>query len=379
MSTNNFFNRNIKTSVGTLFFLAVFFSMITMPILSVNAQTESQMNMSSQLTSSVLKLANTNVPIDIPLLKGYENGNEIYFIATDVSDVNTASLLTNKTGFKVNYAPILSQTPESAKGQVFVFTNGINGNGSLGFQNEVMNTKPGDKNYSPLFQINLVRWNDNANVSEIRSIGQLNQSLQNNELTINKTDIIANHPAIKWNNGSLMIREDGPNINDETPYMGGQVLDIDTEKMIVTMVAHRGWGPDGSTIYYIVTDAAPKMPADMMGVPFVEADSQLVGKGAVDLFQFTNGINGSGPMGFQAGIGAANPTDESYSPMWFIQFIEWKEPSQARVLQTLSDITSLQSSGAIEITPAMDGKHVVNCPFFDEETVVKHKSKQMGL
>jgi hypothetical protein len=35
---------------------------------------------------SVLKLSRTNVPIDIPLLKGYENGNEIYFIATDVSD-----------------------------------------------------------------------------------------------------------------------------------------------------------------------------------------------------------------------------------------------------------------------------------------------------
>ncbi|WP_148686768.1 DUF7482 domain-containing protein [Candidatus Nitrosocosmicus hydrocola] len=384
MSTNNFFNRNRKTIVGTLFFLAVFLSMITMPILSVNAQTnQSQSNMpSSQLTSSasVLKLANTNVPIDIPLLKGYENGNEIYFIATDVSDKNTASLLTNKTGFKVNYAPILSQTPESAKGQVYVFTNGINGNGSLGFQNEVMNAKPGDKNYSPLFQVNLVSWNEGAtNISEIKSVGQLNQSLQNNEISINKTDIIVNHPAIKWSNGSLMVREDSKNINDETPYMGGQVLDIDTEKMIVTMVAHRGWGPDGSTIYYIVTDAAPKMPADMMGVPFVEADSQLVGKGAVDLFQFTNGINGSGPMGFQAGIGAANPTDENYSPMWFIQFIEWKDPSQTRVLQTLGDIASLQSSGAIEVTPAMDGKHVVNCPFFDEETVLKHKSKQVGL
>jgi hypothetical protein len=375
--SNYFLNRNRKTSSGILFFLVVFFSMITIPILGINAQTQSQSNTSSQ-TSPVLKLANTNVPIDIPLYKGYENGNEIYFIATDVSDKNTASLLTNKSGFKVNYAPILSQTPESAKGQVFVFTNGINGNGSLGFQNEVLNAKPGDKNYSPLFQVNLISWNDNANVSEIRSIGQLNQSLQNNELTINKTDIVVNHPAIKWSNGSLMIRDD-KNINDETPYMGGQVLDIDTQKMIVTMVAHRGWGPDGSTIYYIVTDAAPKMPADMMGVPFVEADSQLVGKGAVDLFQFTNGINGSGPMGFQAGIGAANPTDDNYSPMWFIQFIEWKDPSQARVLQTLSDIATMQSSGAIEIVPAMDGKHVVNCPFFDEETVLKHKSKQMGL
>ncbi len=374
--SNYFLNRNRKTAIEMLF-LVVFFSMITMPILGANAQTQSQSNMSSQ-TSSVLKLANTNVPIDIPLHKGYENGNEIYFIATDVSDKNTASLLTNQSGFKVNYAPILSQTPESAKGQVFVFTNGISGNGSQGFQNEVMNAKPGDKNYSPLFQVNLVKWNDNANVSEIKSVKQLNQSLQNNELTVNKTDIVVNHPVVKWNGGSLMIRED-KNITDETPYGGGQVIDLDTEKMIVTMVAHRGWGPDGSTVYYIVTDAAPKMPADMMGVPFVEADSQLVGKGAVDLFQFTNGINGSGPMGFQAGIGAANPTDENYNPMWLIQFIEWKDPSQARVLQTLGDIATMQGSGAIEIMPAMDGKHVVNCPFFDEETVQKHQNKDSGL
>ena len=374
--SNYFLNRNRKTAIEMLF-LVVFFSMITMPILGANAQTQSQSNMSSQ-TSSVLKLANTNVPIDIPLHKGYENGNEIYFIATDVSDKNTASLLTNKSGFKVNYAPILSQTPESAKGQVFVFANGISGNGSLGFQNEVLNAKPGDKNYSPLLQLNLVKWNDNVNISEIKSVGQLNQSLQNNELTVNKTDIVVNHPVIKWNGGSLMIRED-KNITDETPYGGGQVIDLDTEKMIVTMVAHRGWGPDGSTVYYIVTDAAPKMPADMMGVPFVEADSQLVGKGAVDLFQFTNGINGSGPMGFQAGIGAANPTDENYNPMWLIQFIEWKDPSQARVLQTLGDIATMQGSGAIEIMPAMDGKHVVNCPFFDEETVQKHQNKDSGL
>ena len=63
---------------------------------------------------SVLKLARTNVPIDIPLLKGYENGNEIYFIATDVSDEKTAAFATNLTGFKVNYAPALAQTPDSA-------------------------------------------------------------------------------------------------------------------------------------------------------------------------------------------------------------------------------------------------------------------------
>jgi hypothetical protein len=149
--------------------------------------------------------------------------------------------------------------------------------------------------------------------------------------------------------------------------------------MIVTMVAHRGWGPDGKTIYYIVTDATPDMPANMMGVSYVPASEQLVGTPvAVDLFQFMNGINGSGPMGFQAGIGGANPTDDNYSPMWFIQFIEWNDPLQARTLETQSDIGAMQQAGLITITPAMDGMHVVNCPFFDPDTVFEHKSQQFG-
>jgi hypothetical protein len=151
------------------------------------------------------------------------------------------------------------------------------------------------------------------------------------------------------------------------------------ENMVVTMVAHRGWGPDGKTIYYIVTDATPEMPANMMGVPHVPADEQLVGTPAApSLFQFMNGINGSGPMGFQAGIGDSAPGDQSYSPMWFISFIEWNDPSQARVLETVNDIAAMQQAGLITVTPAMDGAHVVNCPFFDAETVFEHKSQRFG-
>jgi hypothetical protein len=40
-------------------------------------------------------------------------------------------------------------------------------------------------------------------------------------------------------------------------YGEGQVTKIDIENMVATFVAHRGWDPDGSTIYYIVTDAVP--------------------------------------------------------------------------------------------------------------------------
>ena len=328
---------------------------------------------------SVLKLARTNVPIDIPLLKGYENGNEIYFIATDVSDEKTAAFATNLTGFKINYAPALAQTPDSARAQAYAFTNGIAGDGPFGFQIPVVNAKPGDEGYSPLWQVNEVTWNDDATARELKSVQEITTAEQNGELSIDGKDIVVNHPAIQWQNGSLMVREDANSINDDTPYMGGQVLNIDTENMVVTMVAHRGWGPDGKTIYYIVTDATPEMPANMMGVSHAPINEQLVGAPvAPGLFQFTNGINGSGPMGFQAGIGESAPGDQNYSPMWFISFIEWNDPSQARVIKTVNDVAAMQQAGMITVTPAMGGMHVVNCPFFDVETVFEHRSQQFG-
>jgi hypothetical protein len=325
---------------------------------------------------SVLKLSRANVPIDIPLMKGYENGNEIFFIATDASDEKTAAMITNQTGFKANFAAILTQTPEASRNQIYAFTNGIAGNGTFGFQLPVVNAKPGDEGYSPLGQLSLVMWNQGVTARELKSVQEIMTAQQNRELAINKTDIIINHPAIKWEGSSLQIKQD-KNVNDDTPYMGGgQVTNIDTQKMIVTMVAHRGWGLDGKTVYYIVTDATPEIPAKMMGVPNVPADEQIVKTAiAPDLFQFNNGINGSGPMGFQAGIGAAGPTDKNYSPMWTISFIEWKDPPQARVLETLDDIAAMQQAGMITITPAMDGKHVVNCPFFEPSTVFEHQSK----
>ena len=331
---------------------------------------------SSTLQGSVLKLFNANVELDVPMMKGYENGNEIFFIATDSSDNQTAIQITNATDFKVNFAPLLAKTPEEARGQAYVFENGVEGEGPLGFQLPVINARPGQEGYSPLLQINLVRWNGGAAAqpTELRSVQDIISASNAGQLTITKTDVIVNHPAVKWQGGSLQIRQDRDNINDESPYMGGQVTNIDTANMTATFVAHRGWGPDGKTVYYIVADAVPEMPASMMGVPFVPADEKLIGTPvAPDLFQFTNGINGTGPMGFQSGIGSANPDDDNYSPMWKISFLEWKDPSQAKVLQNQNDINMMLQRGLITLMPAMEGRHIVNCPFFDEETISEHQ------
>jgi hypothetical protein len=324
---------------------------------------------------SALKLYAANIPIDIPLIKGYVDGKEMYVIATDASDKETADLITNNTGFKANVAPVLSKTPTDVLGQAYVFMNGINGEGLFGFQSPVLSAKPGDNGYSPLYQLNKVQWVNQENAQELKSIDEIVTAENNGQLKIEKTNVVVNKPVVKWDSGELMIKED--EINDETTYGEGQITKIDIENMVVTFVAHRGWGPDGSTIYYIVTDAVPEMPANMMGVVFAPSNEKLATTpSAVDLTQFTNGINGTGPMGFQPGIGHAGPTDENYSPMWRINFAEWNDPSQAKLLQTLADLNDVREKGLLTIAPAMEGKHVVNCPFFDQQTVLKYMSKQ---
>src|SRR5215207_3509867 len=146
---------------------------------------------------SVLKLAKANVSIDIPISKGYIDGNIAYFIATDASDKHAVSSITNNTGFPVNYAPLLNNTPDSIRGQGYVFLNGVQGEAPGGFQLPVANAVPGDKDYSPLWQTNFVKWNDNATARELKSVEEIMTAQNSGELIITETNIVVNSPAIK--------------------------------------------------------------------------------------------------------------------------------------------------------------------------------------
>jgi hypothetical protein len=53
-------------------------------------------------------------------------------------------------------------------------------------------------------------------------------------------------------------------------------------------------------LYFIPRDVTPRMPAEIMGIPYVQSYEILIGTPIiVDLFQFTNRINGLGPLGFR--------------------------------------------------------------------------------
>lgn len=167
---------------------------------------EQQQQQQEGKPGSILKLAKANVSIDIPLSKGYIDGNIAYFIATDASDKHAVSSITNNTGFPVNYAPLLNNTSESIRGQGYVFLNGVQGEAPGGFQLPVANAVPGDKDYSPLWQTNFVKWNDNATARELKSVEEIIAAHKNGELTIKETNIIVNSPAIKWQDGSLQVK-----------------------------------------------------------------------------------------------------------------------------------------------------------------------------
>ncbi|MCH8915007.1 MAG: hypothetical protein IIA82_04085 [Thaumarchaeota archaeon] len=317
---------------------------------------------------SVLRLSRANVPAVIPLHQGYYDGGDVYFIITDSSDPKHAEIITENQGWQVELAPLLINAPDAALSKTYMFTNGIEGAGVHGFQGEVFTSTPTQVDmYSALASHVHVTWNESTTSRILNSDSMILQAADNGEITLTELDVVLNMPQIIWPDGQMIVKED-KTLTDDTPYGGGQVLDIDTEEMTVTFIAHRGWGPDGRTIYYIVTDATPSGPAGMMGVVSVTSSASLIANSAaVDLFQFKNGLKGTGPLGFQPGIAASAPGDANYSPMWRIFMIGWDNPDEAQLLETLDDMNAYREAGLINIGIArpMDSDHIVNCPFID--------------
>ena len=317
---------------------------------------------------SVLKLSRANVPATIPMHQGYYDGGEVHFIITDSSDPTHADLITENQDWRVELAPLLANAPDEALSKTYMFTNGIEGDGVHGFQGEVFTSTPAQADvYSALTSHVHVTWNDGKQPRILDSDAMIMEAAENKEITLTKVEVVLNMPQIVWPGGQMMVKED-KTLTDTTPYGGGQVLDIDTEEMNVTFIAHRGWGPDGRTIYYIVTDATPSGPAGMMGVVSAPTSASLIANSAaVDLYQFKNGMTGTGPLGFQPGIAAGAPGDANYSPMWRIFMIGWDNPENAQLLETIDDMNAYKKAGLIDIGIArpMDSDHIVNCPFID--------------
>jgi hypothetical protein len=334
----------------------------TSPIYGTVFQSKAAMEGGHMMQDMTQKLDKTNLPITLPLTQGYVGGNKVFYISTEASDKDLAAHLTNVTGTRVAFAPSLAKTPAGALANIYAFTNGIEGPGPIGFQPNVADSQPGDAKYSPLWRINMVEWQNGTTPKELKSEAEILAASQKGDVKVMPSELVVNCPFVQWEGGSLQVRADKA-LKDDSAYGGGQVLSIDTEKMTATFVAHRGFAPDGSTIYYIATDASVKEVADALGVTYVNKTGATLYSGASsDLWVFTNGIKGTGPMGFQASIASSDVDDAGYSPMWRIIATTWADAGHAEFLTSGKEVSSHVTSGDLSIKVA---GVVANCPFVE--------------
>ena len=170
---------SIVTTIAIFLLITILIIMLYMIQQNSIAQVQNNNNNISSSSSSTITTNNTintkNTPnsISLFLAKGYVNGKIAFFIATDASDNQTAASITKNPGFKVNFAPALALSLESTRQQGYEFINGVRGEGSFGFQLPIASALPGDKNYTPLVQLNFVKWNSNSSFTSTVSVREL--------------------------------------------------------------------------------------------------------------------------------------------------------------------------------------------------------------
>lgn len=315
-----------------------------------------------------LKLSRVNIPAIIPMHVGKYNDELVYYIITDTSDKAHANIITKKQNWKVEYAPPLGNASKSILQEVYIFKNGISGEGIHGFQNEVFSSTPAqEEQYSALRSVIDVTWKSGQTAESLESVEAIKKAENAGRIEVKHTDVVINMPQIVWPEGQMIVRQD-TSLLEETKYEGGQILEINKDNMTVTFIAHRSWGPNGTTIYSIVTDATPSGPANLMGVTNAPTNANLIANSAaIDSFQFMDGIKGQGLLGFQPGIASTIPGDDNYSPMCRIFTISWNDPKNSSVLETISDIDAFQSEEKITVNLArpMNSEYIINCPIID--------------
>jgi len=140
-------------------------------------------------------------PVGIPPIRGYMEGKEIRFIHTEASDAKVAELLTDMMGSPVLVVPSLAEAPKATLSNVYVFTNGIRGEGPFRFQPDVFDNPPGTAGYSPLRALNLVTWKRQESARELMAAAEVERAVNRGEVTVERPGVVVNMPLLTWPGG----------------------------------------------------------------------------------------------------------------------------------------------------------------------------------
>lgn len=137
----------------------------------------------------------------VPPVDAYLDGQRILFIHTEASDPGVADLLTKMKGSPVVMVPSLAKAPKEMLTPVYVFKNGVAGEGPFKFQPDVFDNAPGAKGYSPLRELNLVTWKDERKARELKHADEVRKATQSGEIAIERPGVVINMPLLTWPGG----------------------------------------------------------------------------------------------------------------------------------------------------------------------------------
>lgn len=138
---------------------------------------------------------------NVPPVKGFADGQEIFFIHTEASDGQVADMLTKMMGSPVLVVPSLARVPEEATAPVYVFRNGVKGEGPFGFQPDVFDRTPASTGYSPLRRVHSVTWKDETKARILRSATEVRDAERAGDITIEHPGAVVNMPMLRWPGG----------------------------------------------------------------------------------------------------------------------------------------------------------------------------------
>ena len=137
----------------------------------------------------------------VPPVDAYLDGQRILFIHTEASDAGVAALLTKMKGSPVVIVPSLANAPKALLSPVYVFKNGVPGEGPFKFQPDVFDNPPGSKGYTPLRELNLVTWKDERKARELKHADEVKKAAVGGEIAVEKPGVVINMPFLTWPGG----------------------------------------------------------------------------------------------------------------------------------------------------------------------------------
>lgn len=123
---------------------------------------------------------------------------------------------------------------------------------------------------------------------------------------------------------------------------------------------------EGKEIYFVHTEASDPGVAEtltnMMTSPVIHVPSlaNVPDEALANVYVFTNGVEGSGPFGFQADVFDNPPGTDGYTPLRRLNVATWADGATARELTSAADVLAAESAN--ELTIERPGA-VINMPF----------------